>query len=275
MSNNKVLPLSLGLVVIAGAVFWVLRTPSAPVSAASSSPLTMVAPAAPRHPAADAAAAPEPMVPTPRRNPEEIAPPAPVAAVPVAEMKPPVDEALEQAVDQLVSPQLSFPQKQAIFGQLRNSGQIGQAIAALEARQAADPASADIPTQLGMAYLINISTIQDVREQGIGGMKADLAFDTALKLDPTNWEANFMKASALSHWPDSMNMGPQVIQRFSTLIDQQEAQPSRPEFMQTYVLLGDQYQKSGRTEEARQVWNRGLTMFPGSQTLSQRLNPAP
>jgi hypothetical protein len=72
-----------------------------------------------------------------------------------------------------------------------------------------------------------------------------------------------------------MNMGPQVIQRFSTLVDQQESEPVRPEFVQTYVLLGDQYQKSGQTDEARQAWTRGLMFFPGSQTLAQRLNPAP
>jgi tetratricopeptide (TPR) repeat protein len=186
------------------------------------------------------------------------------------------DLALEQTVALLISPQASFLQKQATWAAMRgNPGQMDHAIALLEEQTKEDPTNAEIPAQLGLAYLMKISISQDVREQGMGGMKADLSFDAALKLDPTNWSANFLKAQALMHWPESMNMGPQVIQRFTTLIEQQESQPSRPEFAMTYQMLGEQYQKSGKTEEARQVWTRGLSYFPGSRALAQKLNPAP
>ena len=275
MRTNKILLSAVVLIAAAGVIFWAAsqHTSPAPTPAGAASVVSLPAtsvqkPSEPAPAAAPAVAA---------HDSENSAPLATVAAAPVpaAEARSAADEVFDQSLDLLVSPQASLQQKQAVWNQLRNSGQLGRAIAALEERQQADPTSAEIPTQLGMAYLLNISATSDVREQGIGGMKADMSFDAALKLDPTNWEAQFFKASALTHWPDSMNTGPQVIQRFTTLIQQQEAQPPRPEFVQSYVLLGDQYQKSGQPDAARQAWGRGLSLFPTSQTLSQRLNPAP
>jgi hypothetical protein len=277
MQTNKILLPAVALIAAAGVIFWAARqhppSVSDPTHATAATP-----PVAPPSQTAEPAPASVPAPTAPAHDGETNNPPAPTvaaASTPAAETKTAADDVFEQDVNLLLSPQASFLQKQAVWGQLRNAGQIGRTIAALEERQQADPTSAEIPAQLGLAYLMNISTTSDVREQGIGGMKADMSFDAALKLDPTNWEAGFLKASALSHWPDSMNMGPQVIQRFSTLIQQQEAQPPRPEFVQSYVLLGDQYQKSGQPDEARQVWNRGLSLFPSSQTLAQRLTPAP
>jgi hypothetical protein len=272
MRTNKILLPAMVLIVAAGVVLWVGRENTTPTPAMPRVPAVTQPPPVPRSQAAEPGPAAGPDSPAPAHDGEVNNPPAPATT---AASVPSADEAFEQSVDLLVSPEATFLQKQAVWGQLRSAGQLGRVIAELEARQAADPASAEIPTQLGMAYLMNISTTSDVREQGIGGMKSDLSFDTALQLDPTNWEAGFLKASALAHWPDSMNMGSQVIQRFTNLIEQQESEPVRPEFVQTYVLLGDQYLKSGQPDAARQAWNRGLMLFPGSQTLAQRLNPAP
>jgi len=58
-------------------------------------------------------------------------------------------------------------------------------------------------------------------------LQADQSFNTALGIEPTNWEAKFFKAAALSRWPPEMNKGPEVIQQFSNLIDQQEASRRR------------------------------------------------
>jgi hypothetical protein len=275
MQTNKILLAAVGLTAAAGIILWAMHEQNAAAPATPSVTAATLAPAAPRNQTAEQAPAAG-TAPASAHDGGESNSPAPALAAasePVAEPKTALDEALEQAVNLLVSPQATFMQKQAVWGQLRNTGQIGSVITALKERQTAEPGSAEILTQLGVAYLINISTTQDVREQGIGGMKADMSFDTALQLDPTNWEAGFYKASALTHWPDSMKMGPQVIQRFTTLIEQQETQPARAEFVQSYVLLGDQYQKSGQAEEARQAWARGLVVFPGSQALAQRLSP--
>ena len=107
---------------------------------------------------------------------------------------------------------------------------------------------------------------------GILGMQADQNFDAALKLDPANWEAQFFKAAAMSHWPLELNKGEEVIQRLSHLIDQQEAMSPRPQFAQTYVLLGDQYQKMGKPDYAAATWQLGAAKFPGDSTLQQKIS---
>jgi hypothetical protein len=191
-------------------------------------------------------------------------PPSPVAN--------PAGSALfTQAIENLVSPQSSFGQRYEALEHLRKSGQLDQAISELERRMADDPRSAECPAALGRAYLQKCGTIQDVREQGILAMKADQVFDAALNLDPYNWEARFTKAVAMSYWPTQLNKSAEVIQHFSTLMGQQEAQAPQPHFAQTYLWMGDAYQKYGRPDYAQQVWERGAALFPDNQELRNKL----
>jgi tetratricopeptide (TPR) repeat protein len=180
-----------------------------------------------------------------------------------------------RTVDLLVSKEASYQQKQEAWKQLRDSGQLDQAIAELEQRVASDPRSAENAAALGKAYLEKCGTIHDVREQGILAMQADEVFDAALSLDPSNWDARFTKAVAMSYWPPTLNKGDEVIQHFQTLIEQQEAETPQPQFAGTYEWLGDQYQKAGRTDDARAVWQRGAALFPADEKLRARLTPTP
>jgi tetratricopeptide (TPR) repeat protein len=181
---------------------------------------------------------------------------------------------LNRTVDVLLSPQASYQQKQEAWKYLGEAGKLDQAITELEQRTANDPRNADNPATLGHAYLQKCGTIQDVREQGILAMQADKMFDTALGLDSSNWEARFMKAVAMSYWPPMLNRGDEVIQHFQTLIEQQEAQAPQPHFAETYGWLGDQYQKAGRTDDAKTVWQRGITLFPSDVKLRTKLASA-
>ncbi len=199
-----------------------------------------------------------------------------VSAPPVAEAKakaprsePPL---VRQAVDTLVSPQANFIQRSAALEELRKSGKLDQAISDLEQRVADNPQSPECPAALGRAYLQKCGTIQDVREQGILAMKADQAFDAALNLDGNNWDARFTKAVAMSYWPTQMNRGTEVMQHFSTLIEQQEAQSPQPQFAQSYVWLGKEYAKYGHAQEAQDVWQRGAALFPQDQELRSKLS---
>jgi hypothetical protein len=183
-----------------------------------------------------------------------------------------LDEAfVSQAVEVLVSPQVGYGQKQDAWKQLRDQGRLDLAIQDLEQRMAADPQAAAYPAALGQAYFKKCATLQDQREQAILAMQADKVLDLALNLDPANWEARFNKAVAMSYWPASMNKGPEVVEHFRTLIEQQEAQPQQPHFADSYVLLGDQYQKAGRADYARMVWERGAGLFPAHDGLKQKL----
>jgi cytochrome c-type biogenesis protein CcmH/NrfG len=182
--------------------------------------------------------------------------------------------ASSQAVDTLVSLQTGFDQKQAVLKQLKEAGKLDQVIADLKQRAADNPNSPEIQTALGEAYLYKFP-VQDYNEAAILGMQVDQSFNAALKLDPANWEAQFFKAESLSYWPPELNKGPEVIQRLSSLIDQQETMPPQPQFARTYVLLGEQYQKAGRLDYAKQVWQLGAARFSGDPTLQGKITNPP
>ena len=182
-----------------------------------------------------------------------------------------VDADIKQAIDSLLSKQLTHEQRRDILKKLNESGKLGQAIAELEQQAASDPSNAAYPTALGQAYLEQAATTQDVPDKAILAMQAVKSFDAALSLDPSNWEAAFTKAAVMSHYPVELNQGQAVIDQFTQLINQQEAQPSQPQFAQTYVLLGDQYQKLGRNNYALATWQAGAQLFPSDKTLQKRL----
>ena len=201
------------------------------------------------------------------------------AAQGAADSKP--DEAgmaLADAIDTLTSPQSSFMQKLAAREKLRREGRLEEAIAALKQLAAQNPNDANIPTALGEAELSQIRNLVAAggdptsSDIAILALQADQNFNAALALDPTNWEAEFEKAAELSHWPASMNKEPEVIQRLSALVTQQEAATTQqPEYAMTYLLLGQQYQAAGQSDKATQVWQRGLSQFPLSTPLQQAL----
>ncbi len=63
---------------------------------------------------------------------------------------------------------------------------------------------------------------------------------------------------------------------FVELVSQQERTTPQPHFAQTYVRLGEQYEKQGYADYAKQAWERGAALFPNDQILKQKLSaPAP
>jgi|SRR6266404_4449342 len=182
--------------------------------------------------------------------------------------------ALSQAIEVLVSPQASLDQKQATWRQLRDADQLDQAIEALKQGAISNSTSAEYPTALGEAYLQKAHVASqkggNVNEMGILGMQADQSFDSALKLDPSNWEAQFFKAVAMSYWPAELNKGDEVIQRLATLIDQQETMAPQPQFARTYILLGEQYEKMGKPDYAATTWRLGAAKFPTDSMLQKK-----
>jgi tetratricopeptide (TPR) repeat protein len=179
--------------------------------------------------------------------------------------------AFRAAMDTLVSPHSTYAERQAAWKQLQDSGRLADAAAELEQLMANDPKNALYPSALGQAYLKLCATTTDVRQQAIWAMTADEDFETALNLDPSNWDARYTKTVAMTYWPASLNKGDEVIQQFNTLIAQQEQQPPQPQFAQTYEWLGKQYQKAGQTDAARQVWQRGAALYPDNPSLQNLL----
>jgi hypothetical protein len=181
---------------------------------------------------------------------------------------------IQDAVAQLVSPKTSIDQKYKTWIKLRDSGKLPQVISELEQQATNNPTSAAYPAALGQAFIHQIATTKDPRQYALLGLKADQSFDAALEIDPKFWEARFYKAMSMSYWPADMNKGGEVVKRFTELIQDQEAQPAQPHFAQSYVWLGEQYQKTGQTKYADQVWRRGAALFPAEPMLQQKLAPA-
>jgi cytochrome c-type biogenesis protein CcmH/NrfG len=263
-------------VITGGSIFYCSRPASSPAPAKQAVESTPVRPMADASSPAAVVAETEPTKP---QNPDDS---RPVSVTPVSdEMKPAVSASstsFSRAMDALVSKQSSFQEKQAALKQLRDASELDQAIAALKAGMADNPDDAVYPAALGEAYIYKLMTAKEsgkYNELAILGLQADQSFDAALKLDPSHWDAQYYKAASLAHWPPEMNKGPEVIQRLSSLIDQQEAMPSQPQFAQTYVLLGEQYQKAGQPDYAVQTWKLGAARFPGDATLRKKTSGAP
>jgi tetratricopeptide (TPR) repeat protein len=183
-----------------------------------------------------------------------------------------VDTAIKQAIETLLSPQSSHEQRRDILKKLNESGKLDQAISELEQRAADNPRNAEYQTALGQAYLEKGIALQDgSNDKVILVMQAMKSFDVALSDDPANWEARFTRTAILSHYPAELNRGQEVIDQFTQLINQQEAQPPQAQFAKTYVLLGDQYQKLGQNDYALATWQAGANLFPGDSTLRKRL----
>jgi tetratricopeptide (TPR) repeat protein len=170
----------------------------------------------------------------------------------------------------------SAKEKHDLFEQLRQSGQLDAAITDLKQMATDNPNDPEIPTTIGEAQLNEIRAIKEdgtgsEDQMGILAMQADQEFDAALKIDPQNWEAQLVKDSSMYYWPANPQRDGQVVQSLTGLIDQQEKMPSNPDFAQTYLLLGNEYQKIGQPDKATATWQLGAQEFPNNSALQQKL----
>jgi hypothetical protein len=170
----------------------------------------------------------------------------------------------------------SGAEKQAIFDELRKDGQSEAVIADLKQMAAANPSDPEIPTTIGEAEINEIRAIKesgtsDTDQMGILAMQADQEFNAALQIDPQNWEAQFVKYSTMYYWPSNPQTDNQVVQNLTSLIDQQGNMPVNPAFAQTYVTLGNEYQKIGQPDKAMATWQLGAQQYPSDSTLQKKL----
>ena len=174
----------------------------------------------------------------------------------------------------------SAEEKHALFEQLRKDNELDAVIADLKQQATDDPNNPEIPTTIGEAQLNQIRALKEsgndsMSQMGILAMQADQEFDAALKIDPNNWEAQFVKSSSMYYWPSSPQVDNQEVQQLTHLIDQQESMPSQPNFAQTYLLLGNEYQKLGQQDKATATWQLGAQEFPNNSDLQKKLaNPS-
>jgi tetratricopeptide (TPR) repeat protein len=204
---------------------------------------------------------------------EQVAASAPAAASTASTSLTPI----QKMVKALLSAKTG-PEKQALFNDLRKNGQLNDVIAELKQEAQENPNNVEIPTTLGEAELNEIRSLIDNGgmaanhdQIGILAMQADQEFDAALQMDPQNWEAQFVKASSMSYWPSNPQTDSEVVQRLTSLIDQQDTMSPNPAFAQTYLTLGNEYQKLGQTDKAQATWALGAQEYPNDSSLQQKI----
>jgi tetratricopeptide (TPR) repeat protein len=179
-----------------------------------------------------------------------------------------------ELVQALQSARFTHAERQELFEKLRDAGRIDEYVAAIEALAAANPDDPDLQVALGHAYLQKLFGLGNSPEAGVYAVKSDDAFTHALELDETNWGARFSKAVSLSNWPAFLGRGPEAIEHFETLLDQQEGLPKREEFALTYLFLGNMYDASGKRDDALATWREGLELYPGFDDLRRAFEAA-
>jgi tetratricopeptide (TPR) repeat protein len=179
-----------------------------------------------------------------------------------------------ELVQALSSAQFTHEERQELFQKVRDAGRMDEYVAAIEKLAAEDPENAELQIALGHAYLQKLFEVGNTPEAGPLAMKSDAAFDRALEIDDHNWGARFSKAVSLSNWPAFLGRGPEAIENFEILLEQQAALPKRDEFAMTYLFLGNMEQAAGDREGAIRTWRAGLEQYPDSQRIRQALELA-
>lgn len=182
----------------------------------------------------------------------------------------PVATSLEEALA-LLDGDLDDTQRQQLWRKWADEGLTDQIVAAWEERAAREPNNPDMQVALGGVYLNKIFEVGNSPEAGTWAIKADKAFDAALALDETHWEARFTKAVSLSFWPPVFGKQGEAIQNFETLVAQQANGPRKSEYAQTHLLLGNMYSQMGNSEKALGAWQAGLAQFPDDEELRKQL----
>ncbi len=177
---------------------------------------------------------------------------------------------MQSAFRDLTVPGLSREERLAKWKEIAEAGKLDEMVALFEQYAKDHPESPMAHVDLGGAYLQKVFKAGNGPEAGIWATKADKAFDAALSVDDHCWDARFSKAVSLSFWPPVFGKQSEAIKNFEVLTEQQ-GQGSEPKYAQTWLLLGNMYQQTGRMDQALATWKHGLELFPGNEALQSQI----
>lgn len=177
---------------------------------------------------------------------------------------------LAAVLDQLEELDMTGPEARALWEAAHGRGELHELLAAMEARHANLPETAENHLERARAYQ-SAARVHPGNQDGNWWVESNDAYSAALDLDPEHWDARYEKARNLSFWPAAYGGQGEAIRHFEILVEQQRNQPARKEFAGTYRWLGNLYDQQGRTEQARATWQAGLALFPDNRTLAGKL----
>jgi len=181
---------------------------------------------------------------------------------------------MQTAFQELSKPGLTRDERLAKWKAVADAGKLDEMVALFEQFAKDHPDDPRAHVDLGGAYLQKVFKAGNGPEAGSWATKADKAFDAALAVDDHCWDARFSKAVSLSFWPPVFGKQGEAIKNFEVLTEQQASQSSDPKFAQTWLLLGNMYQQTGRMDQALATWQKGLALFPGNEALQAQIASA-
>ena len=155
----------------------------------------------------------------------------------------------------------------------RYPGEIDETVAGLQAAVDKDPTNPELQTALATALVGKlVNATQPGPAQGQVWGLANAAYEAALKSDPEHWQARFGQAFGTSMIPGFLGHRPKAIKQFEELKKRQESFAPESHFSQTYYRLGSLYKEEGNVEKAREIWQKGLELFPNDTPLKDALD---
>jgi len=98
-----------------------------------------------------------------------------------------------------------------------------------------------------------------------------------IEADKKWWPAIYARAMHHLHWPRALKHSSMAIADFKRCIEllqnqtQNGSKQVRSYHVRTYIGLGDAFAKNGDFKEAQAAWREGLTLFPGTPELKERI----
>ena len=122
-----------------------------------------------------------------------------------------------------------------------------------------------------------IDKIPRVGPMGAGFLsKRSIAqFRTVYDRNPNDWIANYGIGMNYLHWPDYFKKTEGTLPYFEKCMELQRNQPLKPQYILTYLRMGDAHVRDGSIEKAYELWREGEKLFPGHADLVDRLKFPP
>ena len=92
---------------------------------------------------------------------------------------------------------------------------------------------------------------------------------------PDDWIANYGIGMNYLHWPDYFKKTEGTLQYFEKCMELQRGQPLKPQYILTYLRMGDALVRDGHVDKAYELWREGEKLFPGHPDLVDRLKVPP
>lgn len=135
---------------------------------------------------------------------------------------------------------------------------------------AAHPKAPNAFLNYGFSYVDKIPAAGSIT-QVILANTALTQFSKSIELKPS-WIALYTRGNSYLYWPKIFGRAGLGVADLEKAYAMQKAEGKKqPYHVRVYVSLGDAYWKTDDVNKARTIWKEGLTQFPNSQPLKDRM----